>query len=450
MTEKPGAPPQQVDLIINTRWLVPVVPSGRMLENQAVVVSDKRILEILPQVECERRFSAMETVTLSDHILIPGLINAHGHAPMSLFRGIADDVALKQWLEQHIWPIESAQVSEEFVHHGAELAIAEMLLSGTTCFADMYFFPDIVGRTATAAHMRVQLASPVLDFPTVWAQNAEEYIFKATQLHDMFRNSELVSTAFGPHAPYTVSDAPLEKIRTLAEELDIPIHMHVHETAQEVSDSLAATGKRPLQRLENLGLLSSRLLCIHATQLLPAEIDTLAKYGSHVIHCPESNLKLASGFCPIAALQTAGINLALGTDGCASNNDLDMFGEMRTAALLGKGVSGDATAMSASQTLEMATMGGARALGLDDQIGSIEIGKYADLTAVHLQSANAWPLYHPVSHLVYSCRASDVSHVWIAGKAIVQQGALLTLDLSAVRSIANQWQIRIANQALPL
>ncbi|MFM1897206.1 MAG: hypothetical protein RLZZ385_2280 [Pseudomonadota bacterium] len=442
-TGKDGVQPA-ADLVITAPWIIPVVPAGVVLADYAVVIHDKQIVELLPRAIASAQYGQAPTVQLDNHVLIPGLINSHGHSPMALLRGAADDIPLKQWLEDRIWPLESSHVSASFVRHGAELAIAEMLLSGTTCFADMYFFPDQVAQVATAAHMRVQLASPVLDFPTAWAADPEEYILKATQLHDSYRTSELVHTAFGPHAPYTVSDGPLRKIAVLAEELDIPIHMHVHETAQEVSDALTATGKRPLARLADLGLLTPRLLCVHATQLLAGEIAELARTGCHVVHCPESNLKLASGFCPTAALRAAGVNVALGTDGCASNNDLDMFGEMRTAALLAKAVAGDASAMPAFAMLETATINGARALGLEDRIGSLEPGKYADLAAVSMDAINASPVYHPVSHLVYSTHASQISHVWIGGRPVVQDGELLTLDRRNVMQMARDWQLKIS------
>ena len=433
----------EIDLLISARWIIPVVPEAVALENHAVVIGDKRIQAILPSNEARQHFPAASVVGLDQHVLIPGLVNAHGHAAMSLFRGIADDIPLQAWLEQHIWPLEGRFVDEEFVYQGAELATAEMLRSGTTCFADMYFFPNAVAKVATSAHMRVQLTSPVLDFPTVWAQNPEEYIRKATELHDDYRNSELVYTAFGPHAPYTVSDAPLRKILILAEELDVPIHMHIHETVDEVDEAVQKTGKRPLQRLAELGLLSPRMVCVHATQLLDDEIELIHTMGTHVVHCPESNLKLASGFCPVDRLLQAGINVALGTDGCASNNDLDMFSEMKTAALLAKGVAGDASALPAHQALQMATINGARALGLHDCIGSIEPGKFADLTAVRLDTLNALPLFNPVSHLVYSAQASQVSDVWIGGKAVLQQGQLTTMEYRAVQDTGLHWQQKI-------
>jgi len=332
-----------------------------------------------------------------------------------------------------------------FVFDGARLAIAEMIASGTTCFADMYFFPEEVARAALDANIRVQLASPVLDFPTVWGNDADEYIAKATGLHDDFRNNEYVYTAFGPHAPYTVSDAPLRKISMLADELDIPIHMHVHETAQEITDSIAAHGKRPLQRLADLGIISPRLLCVHATQLNDAEIQMLSELGSSVLHCPESNLKLASGFCQVNKLLNSNVNVALGTDGCASNNDLDMVSEMHTAALLAKGVANDASALPAARALTMATLNGARAMGLDAVIGSLEPGKFADIAAISMQDLNSAPVYNPISNIVYSSSAAQITHVWCGGKALLQNRVHCTLDKEKILNTASNWRQKIAS-----
>ncbi len=421
-----------------------MVPTGAFVEDPALAIRNKKIIAITASRDAESSISATTNIHLDSHALIPGLVNVHGHAAMSLLRGIADDIPLKQWLEQVVWPMESKFVSAEFVRSGANLAIAEMISSGTTCFADMYFFPDQVASAALDANIRVQLASPVLDFPTIWAQDAEEYIYKATQLHDNYRNSELVHTAFGPHAPYTVSDQPLMKISTLAEELDVPIHMHVHETATEVEEAVQADGRRPLQRLAELGLLGPRLICVHATQLIDTEIELLAAHGASVAHCPESNLKLASGLCQVAKLLDAGVNVALGTDGCASNNDLDMFSEMRCAALLAKIVAADASALPAAQALELATINAARALGLDTVIGSLETGKYADITAVNLDRLNTMPLYNPVSQLVYAAQASQVSHVWCGGKLIFENGELKTMDRGLLKESVITWQQKIS------
>lgn len=439
--------PSEIDLLIHARWVIPVSGEQAALDAHCVAIHDGVIVEILPSDQARQLYRGTEEIELANHILIPGLVNSHGHAAMSLLRGAADDMALHTWLHEHIWPLEGRWVSEEFVYHGTQLAIAEMLLSGTTCFADMYFFPDAAARAAKEAGIRAQLAAPVLDFPTVWASDADEYIRKATQLHDTYRNHPLISVAFGPHAPYTVSDAPLLKIATLAEEMDVPIHMHVHETSQEVTDAVAATGKRPLQRLADLGLISPRLLCVHATQLNDSEIALLAESGASVIHCPESNLKLASGFCPTGKLAKAGVNIALGTDGAASNNDLDMFSEMRTAALLAKAVTGDASAIPAWQALQIATINGAKALGIDDKVGSLEVGKQADIVAVDMQAINAMPVYQPLSHLAYSTSSSQVSHVWVGGRLLVDNRQLITLNLDTLRIQTSAWQRRIQSGA---
>ncbi|NKB31588.1 MAG: TRZ/ATZ family hydrolase [Pseudomonadales bacterium] len=434
----------EVDLIIKAKWIIPVVPRGQVLNDHAIALKDKKILALGPADSICEQHQSDNIISLVNHALIPGLVNAHGHTPMALLRGAADDIPLKEWLEEKIWPLEGSLVDRQFVFDGATLAIAEMIRSGTTCFADMYFFPDEVARAAIAAHVRVQLASPVLDFPTVWAQDADEYILKATQLHDDYRDNELVSTAFGPHAPYTVSDAPLQKLGVLAEELDLPVHMHVHETAQEVKDAVASDGRRPIQRLHELGLLTPRLNCIHATQLNDDEMNLLAQHGAHVLHCPESNMKLASGFCPVAKLLDKGINVGLGTDGAASNNDLDMFTEMRSAALMAKAVSGDAGAVPAATALEMSTINGAKALGLDAEIGSLEVGKYGDISAINLDAFNSQPVNNPLSHLVYAVNSTQVSHVWCAGMPLLEDGNLLTLERDKIYQSALSWQSKVA------
>lgn len=439
--------PLQIDLLIHARWIIPANGSQSVLEEHSIAVHQGRITAVLPTEYSKQRYVAAEEFNLTEHALIPGLVNAHGHAAMSLLRGAADDLPLHTWLQDYIWPLESRWVSEQFVYEGTQLAIAEMLLCGTTCFADMYFFPDAAARAAREIGIRAQLCCPVLDFPSAWAADADEYISKATQLHDTYRHHPLISVAFGPHAPYTVSDAPLRKIAILAEEMDVTIHMHVHETAQEVQDAQAATGKRPLDRLAALGLVSPRLLCVHATQLTDTDITLLNENGASVVHCPESNLKLASGFCPVAKLHKAGVNVALGTDGAASNNDLDMLAEMRTAALIGKAVAGDASAVPALQALEMATLNGARALGMEDSIGSLELGKLADIVAIRMNSFNAMPVYNIISHLVYSTQSNQVSHVWVGGKLLVEGGQLTTIDTQKLRSNVLVWQAHIQPDA---
>ncbi|MCR4301671.1 MAG: TRZ/ATZ family hydrolase [Sulfuricaulis sp.] len=434
---------QTIDTLINARWVIPVEPDGLTLEHHSIAVHGGKIVEVLPTKSTAKKYRATETVDLPHQALIPGLVNAHTHAAMTLFRGLADDLPLMDWLNHHIWPAEAKWVSEAFVRDGTELAIAEMLKSGTTCFSDMYFFPDVTARVCHDAGMRACVGLIMLDFPSAWAQNADEYLHKGLKLHDELRNSELVITAFAPHAPYTVSDAPLEKIRMYADELDIPVHMHVHETAHEVSEGQKQHGMRPLARLAKLGLLGPRLIAVHMTQLLPEEIKTLAQDNVSVAHCPESNLKLASGFCPVQALVQAGVNVALGTDGAASNNSLDMLEEMHIAALLAKGVSNDATAIPARTALRMATLNGAKALGLEARTGSLTAGKAADIAAIDLSAISSQPVYEPLSQIVYATTRNQVSDVWINGKHLLANYHLTGLDEAALRDKAVQWHDKI-------
>jgi 5-methylthioadenosine/S-adenosylhomocysteine deaminase len=438
---------QTIDTLIKARWIVPVEPEGVVLEGHAVAIQDGRILELLPSAEAEQRYQADTVHDLPDHTLIPGLVNTHTHAAMSLMRGVADDLPLMEWLQGHIWPHESRWVGAEFVEDGTQLAMAEMLRGGVTCFNDMYFFPEITAHMAARAGMRAALGLIVVDFPTAWASNADEYIAKGLAIYDEHKDEALLSFCFAPHAPYTVSDGPLRRIRTLANELDLPVHMHVHETAHEVEESMARFGMRPLERLAQLGLVGPNLLAVHMTQLNDAEIAHLAGAGVHVLHCPESNLKLASGFCPVQKLLDAGVNVCLGTDGAASNNDLNLMGEMRTAALLAKGVAGDATALPVATALRMATLNGARALGLGEETGSLVPGKAADVVAVDMNCLESRPLYHPLSQLVYASGREHVTHVWVAGKALLRDRQLTTLDLETIQAKATLWQERLMGNA---
>ncbi|MCW9059487.1 MAG: TRZ/ATZ family hydrolase [Gammaproteobacteria bacterium] len=435
---------REIDSLLHARWIVPVEPDGMVLDHHSLAIHEGRILELLPTAEAEQRYRARAVSHLPEHLLIPGLVNAHTHAAMSLLRGLADDLHLMDWLQHHIWPAEARWVNEEFVHDGTQLAIAEMLRGGTTCFNDMYFFPDVTARVSAACGMRATVGLILIDFPTAWADNADEYLAKGLALHDEYRNDPLIGTAFAPHAPYTVSDAPLQRVRILADELDIPVHMHVHETAYEVQEAVTATGQRPLARLQALALLSPSLLAVHMTQLENDEIQALADAGAQVVHCPESNLKLASGFCPVQELDQAGVIVALGTDGAASNNDLDMLGEMRTAALLAKAVAGDASALPAHRVLRMATLHGAMALGRGAEIGSLEAGKWADVTAVRLDELETQPLYDPISQLIYSASRHQVSDVWVAGRHLLRERVLTTLDEDAILRNARAWQAQIA------
>jgi 5-methylthioadenosine/S-adenosylhomocysteine deaminase len=434
---------QNIDTLINARWVIPVEPDGQTLDHHSIAVHGGKIVEVLPTASAAKKYRATETIDLPHHALIPGLVNAHTHSAMSLFRGLADDLPLMDWLNNHIWPAEAKWVSPDFVRDGTELAVAEMLKSGTTCFSDMYFFPDVTARVCHDAGMRACVGLIMIDFPSAWAQNADEYLHKGLKLHDELRNSELITTAFAPHAPYTVSDAPFEKIRMYADELDIPVHMHVHETAHEVEAGMKQHGMRPLARLVNLGLLGPRLIAVHMTQLLPAEIELLAQANVSVVHCPESNLKLASGFCPVHALLKDKVNVALGTDGAASNNNLDMLEEMRIAALLAKGASQDATAVPAHTALRMATLNGARALGIEARTGSLTAGKAADIAAIDLSAISSQPVYDPVSQIVYTATRDQVSDVWVNGQHLLAKHQLTSLDEAALRDKAVQWKDKI-------
>jgi 5-methylthioadenosine/S-adenosylhomocysteine deaminase len=439
---------ESADKLLFADWVIPVVPRGEVLQDHAVAIQAGRIAAVLPASEA-RGINAAETIELPGQVLLPGLINMHGHAAMSLLRGYADDYPLMPWLEDHIWPAESRHVSAEFVRDGADLAIAEMLRSGTTCFSDMYFFPNITAEQCQQAGIRCQITFPVFDFPSAWGTDADDYISKGLGLRDDLKHSDLVSVVFGPHAPYTVNEAALRKIAMLANELDLPVHIHLHETTEEVAEAVQATGQRPLAALNAMGLIGPRTQCVHMTDLDEAEIALLAAAGAHVIHCPRSNMKLASGRCPVTALQAAGVNVALGTDSAASNNNLNLFGEMRSAALQAKSAAGDATTLPAAAVLEMATLAGARALGMQDQLGSLEAGKLADLIAVDLRQPETQPLYNPISQLVYASQPSQVTHSWINGDTVMRERQLCHLDLTDLLQRTGQWATTIEGSRQP-
>jgi 5-methylthioadenosine/S-adenosylhomocysteine deaminase len=436
--------PQTVDLLIEARWVVPVEPHDVVLEHHAVAVDGDRIVAVLPISEARDIYAPRERVELGEHVLIPGLINTHTHNPMTLMRGLADDLPLMVWLQQHIWPVEAKVIGPEFVRDGVELAVAEMIRGGTTCANENYFFPDTIGATYRKLGFRAMVGLPIIEFPSAWAKTQDEYFERAGETHDAFRNDALIRTAFAPHAPYTVSDESFERIRVLADQLDIPVHLHLHETAHEVEEERKKSGLRPFQRLQKLGLVNDRLIAVHMTQLTDGEIAACAEAGVSVVHCPESNLKLASGFCPAEKIRKAGVNLAIGTDGCASNNDLDMFGEMRTAALLAKAVAEDAAAFDAGFTLRGATINAAKALGMEEQIGSIEAGKQADLAAVRLSDLETQPLFHIISQLVYATGRHQVSDVWIAGKRKLAERELVDMDTADILTRTHAWRERIA------
>lgn len=431
-------PQAPLDLLLLPTWLVPVEPAGVVLREHGLGIRDGHIVLIAPRAEALRH-PASEVRELPDCLLAPGLINAHGHAAMTLLRGIADDLPLMTWLHEHIWPAEGKWVDEAFVRDGTDLAIAEQIKGGISCFSDMYFYPQTAVECVHKAGVRAQITVPVLDFPVPGALNAAEALRKGLQLFDDLKQHPRIRIAFGPHAPYTVSDDKLEQVRMLADELDAGIHMHVHETAQEVAEAVAKHGERPLARLARLGLLGPRFQAVHMTQIDDDDLALLVEHNCSIVHCPESNLKLASGFCPVERLWQAGVNVAIGTDGAASNNDLDLLGETRTAALLAKAVSGSATALNAHSALRMATLNGARALGLDAQVGSLETGKLADLVAFDLSGLAQQPVYDPVSQLVYASARDCVKHLWVGGKQLLDEGRLTRMDERELIARARDW-----------
>jgi len=433
-----------VDLLIHPRWLIPVVPDNVALEHHSVAIHDGRIVDILPQSEARARYQATDDYELPAHALIPGLVNLHAHAAMSLMRGISDDLPLERWLRDVIWPTEARHVSPAFVRDGTLLAAHEMLRGGITTCNDMYFFPDDAARAFAEAGMRAVVGLIVLGFPGVWASDADDYLRKGLAVREKWRGHPLVGFSIAPHSPYAVPDAGLERAACLAAELDLPIHIHVHETVSEINESLTTFGVRPIARLERLGLLGPNVTAVHTVHPDETELALLARRGCSVAHCPVSNMKLASGIAPVPAMLRHGINVGLGSDGAASNNRLDLFQEMRQAALLAKVGCLDASAVPAHRTLSMATLGGARALGLDGMIGSIEIGKRADLCAVAFDSPLTAPCFDPISHLIYVCDRQQVSHVWVDGKIRVQNGeTLLQFSYNELIAIASLWQTRL-------
>ena len=438
-----------VDLLIEARWILPIIPSKTLLEFAAVVINQGIIVEITSIIEARLKYLALDTITIDDHVLMPGLINSHTHAGMTLMRGLADDLPLMPWLKDHIWPAEQHVVSARFVYEGTLLACAEMLQGGVTTFNDMYFYPTAAAEAASKVGMRAQLGLVILEFPTNYANDAQDYISRGLDARDSWRDNPLISTNFAPHAPYSVSNLTFESVLTYAEQLGLGIHTHLHETLDEIAQSEAEFNMRPLKRFAELGLLGPNFTGAHCVHLLPDEMLLMAEQGCHIAHCPTSNLKLASGIAKVSAFLKHEINVGIGTDGAASNNRLDMFAEMRLAALLAKGQSDDASSVPAFKVLEMATIDGAKALGLESKIGSIEIGKLADLTAVRMSDINTQPCFDPISQLVYACGREQVSHVWVSGKLKYhkvegQSGVFSGIEPQEIKEIIANWQPKLS------
>ena len=437
-----------VDLMIEARWIVPVNPSNQVLEHQSVIVNQNGIVDVISIELARVKYAAAKTIVLNEHILIPGLINLHAHAGMTLMRGLADDIPLMPWLQNHIWPAEQQVVSEKFVRDSTLFGCAEMLAGGVTCFNDMYFFPQAASEAVLQAGMRAQLGLVVLEFPTNYANNADDCIEKGLLIRDAWRGNPLLSASLAPHAPYTVSDTTFEKVITYAEQLGLGVHTHLNETKAEIAESVEKFGVRPIKRMANLGVLGPNLTAAHCVQINNEDVELLSAHGVHVAHCPSSNAKLGSGIAPINWLLSLDVNVGLGTDGAASNNRQDMFAEMRLAALLAKATTEDATSISAAKALEMATINGARALGLDHQVGSIEVGKLADLTAVRISDVETLPCFDPLSHLIYACGREHVSHVWVSGdlrfeRSCQQAGLYANIEPNELKEIALLWQSKL-------
>jgi 5-methylthioadenosine/S-adenosylhomocysteine deaminase len=431
--------------IVEAGWVIPVDPPGSVLSEHAVVIANRVIREVMPSRLARERYPGAPRIELPGHALIPGLVNLHAHAAMSLMRGLADDRALMDWLRNHIWPVETRLVSADFVRDGTLLACAEMLRGGITCFNDMYFYPEAAARAALAAGMRAALGLIVIEMPSAYAADAQDYLSKGLAMRDALKSETLLSFCIAPHAPYTVSDKTFERIAMLQGELELPMHIHLHETRDEIEQSLASHGVRPLDRLRAFALVDANLIAVHAVHLTGQETALLAEKGSHVAHCPSSNLKLASGVAAPARLLQGGVNVGLGTDGAASNNRLDLFAEMRLAALLAKGVEADPTVLPAQTVLEMATVRAARALGLDNRIGTLAPGKSADMTAVNLGALELQPCYDPLSHLVYAAGREHVTHVWVDGELVVDGGELTRIDTRELAAKAAYWKDRISS-----
>lgn len=428
-----------IDLLISARWILPIAPENKILEHYALAVDKDKIVDLLPLDEAKEHYYAEHYLEFNDHVIMPGLVNSHTHTPMNLFRGLADDLPLMDWLNNHIWPAEKALIKAESVKIGSQLAIAEMLRGGTTCFNDNYFFPDITAQAAIEAGMRVVAGNLIMSVPTDWAADEKGYFVRAEKILRDFTPHPLVSWTITPHAPYTVNDESFKKVREISEHYNLPVHLHLQETTFECEQSIKEFGVRPIARLQKLGLINEKLIAIHMVDVNQQEMEIIAKAGASVVHCPESNLKLASGFAPIAEYLKHGINVAIGTDGAASNNDLDMFGELRTAAMIAKAVSKNPTSMPAHEALKMATLNGAKAIGLGDKIGSLEKNKQADFIAVDLSSYLTQPIFSPVSHLTYAVNRLQVSDVWIAGKRLLKNGEFTQLDTKKIVAQAKLW-----------
>lgn len=436
---------ETIDNLIHAKWIITCEENNRILENHSLAINDGKITAILPTKEAKEKFKAHSEQHFSTHAVLPGLINSHTHIAMNIFKGLADDLELMEWLTKHIWPAEGKWVSDELVYDASRLAMAEMIRSGTTSFNDMYFFLGATARAAEEAGIRAHIGMTVIDVPTAWAKTTDEYFAKAIEFYEEYKNSKLVTATLAPHSTYTVSIENLTKVKALADKYKLKINIHLQEAPSEVQRSLDEYKKRPLQRLHDIGMVTPDLIAVHMTQIDEKDFEILQETKPSLVHCPESNMKLSSGACPVDKLLKLGINVALGTDGAASNNDLNMIGEMKSAAFLGKLVTSDPKAVSAETVLKMATLNGAKALGTSKVTGSLETGKAADFIAIDLDQIETQPLYHPLSGIVYASSRNQVTDVWVAGKQLMKNRQLLTLDEKELIQKAKMWQGKIAS-----
>lgn len=434
---------QKVDTILICRWVIPIESHTQILDNHAIIIDKGKILDLLPAEKAKTLYQSDDKQYLDDHAVLPGFVNAHTHSPMVLFKGLADDLPLMEWLNDHIWPAERKWLNNEFIEDGTELAVAEMIRNGTTCFNEHFFFPEVMADVTRRNKMRASIGPTIINFPSGWSVDENDGFAKFKTFYENKVDDDLINITLAPHAPYSVTDNMLTQINAFAQEHDLPIHMHVHETGTEVQESLEKFGKRPLKRLADLGLLSNRFQCVHMTQINDEDMALIEASQAHIIHCPESNLKLASGYSPIDLFLKKGINVALGTDGAASNNNLDMIGEMRTAALIGKTTANSASAVKATDVLRMATLNGAKALGLEDKIGSIVKGKSADLIAIDLSHFNTRPVYNPISQIVYSANNTQITDVWVEGVQLLKESEFLFIDENELENKASKWRGRL-------
>ncbi|RDI44809.1 TRZ/ATZ family hydrolase [Aquicella lusitana] len=436
---------EKIDHLIHAKWIITCEEAQALLENHALAIRDDKILAILPSKDAERKYQATSVHHYSSHAVMPGLINSHTHLAMNAFRGLADDLDLMDWLNHYIWPSESKWVSQELVYDASLLAMGEMIRGGITCFNDMYFFMGATAEAADLSGLRAHIGMTIIDVPTAWAKTPEEYFAKALEFYHQYKDKKRITPTLAPHSTYTVSTEHLIKAKEIADTHRLKINIHLQEAPAEIQQSLEKYHKRPLERLQEIGMASPDLIAIHMTQVNDNDFDILQKTKPSIVHCPESNMKLVCGGCPVEKLTRLGINVALGTDGAASNNDLDMFSEMRTAALLGKTVANDPKAVSAEKVIKMATLNGAKALGIDHLTGSLAPGKAADLIAIDLEQIETLPLYHPISQIVYASSRYQVAHVWVAGKQLLKNRELLTLNEKELLNKAQYWGKKIKN-----